>query len=405
MNDLLDWAKARLAARPLWMNLLLGFCIYMSFVYMPWDLFVKPVAVDEEVWFGVRFHGAAAKWLAIPHWFVYAAGMIGFWRMRPWMWPWASLYVGQVAISMIVWPLLYVGGIGGLVVGVVSAGLFGLLARALWRARPLFEDKPLDLRERYGDWALITGASAGLGACYARAFAAEGLHLVLAARREDRLRELASELEKRYGIEVRIVAVDLSTPEGPERLVAAVEDLDLAILVNNAGVGYAGRVEKQDPERLDAMVRLNCGATVALTARLLPRLRERGRGAILILGSVAGAQPLPLHALYSATKAFDNFFAEGLWGELRGTGIDVLGVQPGVTETEFQAAADEIAHHGEAPEDVVMKSLQALGHGPSWVSGAFNWARANAAARLLPRSWQALIAKQVMEQQTPDAMR
>jgi hypothetical protein len=134
----MDW-RTELARRPIWMNGLMLFCVYMAVVYVPWDLFVKPVAVDEEVWLGVRFHGTWAKILAVPHWAVYAAGAIGFWRMSGWMWPWASLYVWQMVIAMLVWPILYVGGVRGIAMGAVSALLFSTLATALWSARPRFQ--------------------------------------------------------------------------------------------------------------------------------------------------------------------------------------------------------------------------------------------------------------------------
>jgi short-subunit dehydrogenase len=144
------------------------------------------------------------------------------------------------------------------------------------------------------------------------------------------------------------------------------------------------------------MVQLNCAAPVALTAALLPKLVARGRGAVIFTGSVSGSQPLPLHALYSATKAFDNFLGESLWGELQGTGVDVLSLLPGSTETEFAAAAEEVPHEGASAADVVADALAALGHQPSVVSGWFNWLRANAGMRLLPRSVLALLAKRVI---------
>jgi len=175
--------------------------------------------------------------------------------------------------------------------------------------------------------------------------------------------------------------------------------------VNNAGVGYVGRFDKQTPERLTAMVQLNCVAPVALTAALLPGFRARGRGAVIFTGSVAGCQPLPLHALYAATKSFDNLLGEALWAELRGTGIDVLALAPGSTDTEFAEVAGEVAHRGESAEKVVRVALRALGEQPSVISGAFNWLRANLAYRLLPRSVLALVAKSVVARQVPDAMR
>ena len=399
-----DWLRVLFDGRPWWMNVLMVFCGYMAFVYVPWDLLVKPAAVDEEVWFGIRFYGATAKLLAVPHWAVYALGAYGFRKMRPWLWPWASFYAAQVAVGMLVWNGLYVGGFVGLLLGLVSFVPFLGIAWALWEARPVFEAERPSLGERYGEWALVTGASSGIGAEFARAFAREGVSCVLSARREDRLRELASELEKSHHVATRVVAADLAAPDGADRLAAAVADLDLAILVNNAGFGHAGRFDRCDPQRLRDMLQVNCVAPVVLTSKLLPHLLERGRGAIVITGSVAGRQPLPLHGVYSATKAFDSSFGEALWAELRGTGIDVLVLEPGVTATEFHTVSGELAHGGEPAARVARVALDALGQQLSVVSGWFNWIRAQG-VRLAPRAVAVLMARAVMRRWVPPDMR
>ena len=196
-------------------------------------------------------------------------------------------------------------------------------------------------REKYGEWALVTGASAGIGLEFARALAREGMSIVLTARREDRLNALAAELKEKYHINTRVVAVDLAANDGADRLADAVADLEIAFLVNNAGFGYAGRFDKLATDRLRSMVVVNCVVPVVLTSRIIPGMVKRGRGAVIIVGSVAGRQPLPLHAVYSATKGFDLLFGEGLWGELRGTGVDALVIEPGPTKTEFQSVAGE----------------------------------------------------------------
>jgi short-subunit dehydrogenase len=236
------------------------------------------------------------------------------------------------------------------------------------------------MRERYGEWALITGASAGIGLEFARALAAGGMSCVLTARRENRLDALAAELRERHHVETRVIAADLAAPDGADRLAAAVADMPIAMLVNNAGFGYAGRFDKLDTERLRTMVQVNCVAPVVLTSKILPAMVKRGRGAVIIVGSVAGRQPLPLHAVYSATKAFDLLLGEALWCELRGSGIDVLVLEPGPTATEFQAVAGEVveSNHGEPAADVV---------------------------RVAPRSTVAMLAKRVVAGQTPADLR
>ncbi|MDK1023476.1 MAG: hypothetical protein QGD92_04505 [Gammaproteobacteria bacterium] len=124
--------------RPIWMNALMVFCAYMTFIYLPWDLFVKPVAEDQEVWFGILLTGWAAKATEPLHWAIYAAGTWGFWKMRSWMWPWASLYVLQIAFSMFVWQFLHMRG-NGILGGLAITAPFLLLSVALWRTRWRFD--------------------------------------------------------------------------------------------------------------------------------------------------------------------------------------------------------------------------------------------------------------------------
>ncbi len=126
---------------------------------------------------------------------------------------------------------------------------------------------------------------------------------------------------------------------------------------------------------------------------------------MIVVGSVAGAQPLPFHATYAASKAFDNLFGEALWGELHGSGIDCLSIEPGTTESEFVANADQTAHPGASARSVVADALDALGEQPSAISGWFNWARANAGMRLLPRGLLTWAGGKVMEARTPEERR
>ncbi|MGB0619403.1 MAG: SDR family NAD(P)-dependent oxidoreductase [Myxococcota bacterium] len=400
-----EWLFDVFRERPWWMSAVMIFCAYMAFIYMPWDLFVKPVEVDQEVWFGILFTGAWAKILAVPHWFVYAAAVYGFRRRRSWMAFWAPAYTAQVAFGLYLWTALETGGFSGFIVGLFPALPMIALTSAFWTNRDYFDPKPLALKARYGDWALVTGASAGIGTALARQIAADGMNVVLSARREDRLRSLAAELEREYEVETRIVVADLGEAGGAAGLAEAVADLDIGLLVNNAGLGYAGRFDLLDGERLRRLVTVNCEAPLVLTHALVQGMRERGRGGVLFTGSVAGRQPLPLHAVYAATKAFDAQLGEALWAELRASNIDVLVLEPGTVETEFQEVAGEIPHRGADADQVAALGLRSLGEQPSVIAGWFNWIRANAAYRLTTRPILALVAGHHMSKQTPEELR
>lgn len=189
--------------------------------------------------------------------------------------------------------------------------------------------------------ALITGASAGLGAEFAKLFAADKHDLLLVARRRDRLDALASELTAAHGVKVHVVAVDLMDPAAPKVILDEVERLGLEVgfLVNNAGFGSNGNFWELDADRERGMVEVNVTALVVLTRALLPAMVKRGRGRVLNVGSTAGFQPGPFMAGYYATKAFVNSFTEALAFELKGTGVTATVSCPGATETEFAGVA------------------------------------------------------------------
>jgi len=393
------WLDVQRGLRPGWATVLAVTCAVLSAIQLA-ALFVVPVAVDEQVWFGLTFRGVEAKIMTIPHVVIYAVGAYGFWRMRAWMWPWAPLWAGQVAVAMFVWAVLNLEGVTAMLMGAITPFPFLGIVVVLMNERHRFGAPLPPLRERYGGWALVTGASAGIGEAFARALAAAGFPLVISARRGDRLEELAMELASQHDVEVRRVALDLGEAGAAEQLASVVSDIEIGVLVANAGVGYAGRFDRQDPERLRAMIELNCVAPAILANRITPAMRRRGRGAVIVTGSVAGRQPIPLHGVYAATKAFDASLGEMLWAEMLGTGVDVLVVEPGPTDTEFQAVAGETAHAGEPPSTVVENALEALGRVPSTVSGWRNWLR-TMLARLVPRSVTPLVAGSVMAEWVP----
>lgn len=188
--------------------------------------------------------------------------------------------------------------------------------------------------------ALITGASAGLGRCFARFFAGDGYDVVLVARRRDRLEELAAELGKK-GCRATVIAEDLGNAAAPARIFSAVREkgIEIEFLVNNAGFGTSGDFANLDLAREMEMVQVNVNALAQLTGLFLPAMVKRRSGRILNIGSTAGFQPGPGMATYYASKAFVNSFTEALAHELRGSGVHATVSCPGATDTEFGEVA------------------------------------------------------------------
>ena len=189
--------------------------------------------------------------------------------------------------------------------------------------------------------ALITGASSGIGLALARVFAGDGVDVILSARSEDRLRELANEVRETYRVKARVIPADLSRPGQAQkiydRVVATGWQVDC--LVNNAGFGVYGDFAETDWMAEAAMVQVNIVALTQLTKLFLPEMIARGRGRILNVASTAAFQPGPMMAVYFATKAYVLSFSEAIAHELRGTGVHVTALCPGATETGFQRSA------------------------------------------------------------------
>jgi short-subunit dehydrogenase len=220
---------------------------------------------------------------------------------------------------------------------------------------------PSSFQHRYGPWAVVTGASAGIGQACAEDLARRGLSLVLVARREDRLDALADRLAAAHGIGTRVVATDLATPAGLDVAERAAADLDVGLLVASAGFGTSGRFLHGDLDDELAMVDLNVRAVVRQAHHFGRRLARRGRGGLVLFGSLVGFQGTPFAAHYAATKAYVQTLAEGLHVELAPQGVDVVSSAPGPVATEFAERADMRMGATVRPEEVARTTLDALG--------------------------------------------
>jgi Short-chain dehydrogenases of various substrate specificities len=261
-----------------------------------------------------------------------------------------------------------------------------------------------------GKTVLITGASSGIGAAFARTLAAQGAHLILVARSEDKLRGLAGSLASQYNIQAEVLTADLLRPSAGKELFAVTQQRGLVVdlLINNAGFGTYGPFDSLDAEREQQEILLNVAAVVDLTHHFLPVMLAHGGGSIINVASTAAFQPTSYMAVYGASKAFVLSFSEALWAEYRSKGIRVLALCPGPTHTNFfNVVGTEDAGLGaaETPEKVVQVALRALEQGrPSVISGHQNSLRANS-VRFMPRALVARMAERLMRPGHTDKQR
>ncbi|MGI9597217.1 MAG: SDR family NAD(P)-dependent oxidoreductase [Acidimicrobiales bacterium] len=263
--------------------------------------------------------------------------------------------------------------------------------------------------EKYGDWALVTGASSGIGAEFARRLAADGVNLILAARRLERLESLAEELASDYDVEVRPVRADLSEQDGIDAIEKAAADVDVAIVVNNAGSAHPGAFLKSSADDQLDVVRLNVTTPVQLAHLFGERLVGRGRGAMIFTGSTSAFSGTPMLANYAATKAFVGTFAEGLAAEWGRHGVDVLVVHPGPTRTEMveMDGVDfgAVPVSWMEPGQVADRAIGSLGKKSVLVPGAANKVQRFVFTRLLPRRVATKIWGVLMGRVTADHLR
>ena len=242
-------------------------------------------------------------------------------------------------------------------------------------------------KEFHGRWALITGASAGIGVALAHELARHGAKLILTARRRDRLDSLAAELAAQ-GTEVRIVAADLNDPAAAQQVYDATEGAGLGvdILINNAGVGLYGAFSTNPVEQEAGQVRVNCESMVRVARLFVSRMVERRRGWVLVTASTASFLPLPYLTTYAATKAFDRFFALGLAQEVKRFGVKVTALCPGPTESEFfdVSGAGNLKRGVQSAEDVARIGIAALARGKRTAIPNFAGGSTAFVVRLLP---------------------
>jgi hypothetical protein len=231
---------------------------------------------------------------------------------------------------------------------------------------------------RYGPVALVAGASYGIGAAFARELAGAGLHLVLVARRAHHLEMLADELRAAHGVDVRTVPCDLGEPGAADAIASACRGLEIGLLVYNAAASSVGRFLDTPLDAHLRAVHVNARGPVLLAHTFGGPMAERGRGGIVLMSSLTAFQGTPLVASYGATKAFNLVLAEGLWGELREHGVDVLAccagatLTPGYDRVTPLRAAARFAPSPQDPGEVAREALAALGRRPLVVTGRGN---------------------------------
>jgi short-subunit dehydrogenase len=231
------------------------------------------------------------------------------------------------------------------------------------------------LLQQYGPWALIAGGSEGIGLCFAQQLAAVGINLVLLARRSEPLQAARQLLRDEYPIEVRTHSLDLTAADLEEQLASITKDLEIGLLIYNAGAVHGAGLFLDEPlERTHKLIGLNCTGPAIFTHHLGNAMRQRGRGGILLMSSLSGLTGGAYIAAYAATKAFDIVLAESLWAELAPCGVHVLGLVAGATDTPAMNSSGikfEIGHAMD-PMTVAVEGLAQLPHGPLHIAGDDN---------------------------------
>ncbi len=244
-----------------------------------------------------------------------------------------------------------------------------------------------DFRAKFGAWAVVAGASQGLGEEFARQLAARGLNVAMIARRAQLTAALAEEFGAKYGVQTRVIVLDLAQADAAEVVERETAELEVGLLVYNAALSLIGQFLEGSLEDHVREVATNCRAPMMLAHTLGRKMAERGRGGIVLMSSLSATMGSALLANYAATKAYNQVLAEGLWEEMRTRGIDVMACcAPAMTTPNYLASAPKTTSPGTmSPAAVVKESLDALGTVPSYIPGRTNRLSAFALRRLLPR--------------------
>lgn len=241
--------------------------------------------------------------------------------------------------------------------------------------------------EKYGPFAVVAGASEGLGAAFAHAIAARGVGVVLIARRAEALRAVADEVARDHHVEARTLPCDLADASFTDALAEATRGLEIGLGVYNAAYSFIAPLLERPLDDALRVVDVNVRGPLRFAHALLPAMVERKRGGLVLLASMAGFQGGPRLATYAASKAFNIVLAESLWAELAPSGVDVLAACPGAVRTPGYLKTTETEAPGTLdPLDVASRTLDALGSGPTYVPGAVNKLARFFLGRLLPRS-------------------
>lgn len=247
-----------------------------------------------------------------------------------------------------------------------------------------------DFSNKYGPWALVTGASSGIGMEFARQLAQGGLNLVLVARREDKLKTLAGEISSRHPVEIRVVIADLTSDDFLSTLKNSTRDLEIGLLINNAGLTVTGPVVDNSLDDELKLLDLNCRAPLVLAHEYGKQMKERRRGGIIFLSSLVAFASVPYWTSYAASKSFNLMLAEGLAAEMKEHNVDVLALCPGFTRTEFVKFARINDMMALDVEPVVQYALKKLGKSRIAVPGVMNKFN-SVSTRLLPRFLNSLV--------------